>query len=48
MNLDLLERRRKLLKTLNYGVSLVDAVKDLAKKYGVSTRAIYIFIFNSI
>lgn len=41
MNLNLLERRRELLKTRNYGVSLADAVKDLAKKYNVSTRVLY-------
>jgi hypothetical protein len=41
VNEKLLERRRELLKTRNYGVSLVDAVKNLSGKYHVSTRTIY-------
>ena len=41
MNLNLLEIRRELLKTRNYGISLVDAVKDLSSKYHVSSRSIY-------
>ena len=41
MNLKLLERRRELLKTRNYGVSLADAVKDLSLKYQVSTQELY-------
>jgi len=41
MNENLLERRRELLKTRNYGISLGDTMKDLAGKYHVSTRALY-------
>ncbi len=41
MNTNILEKRQELLKTRNYGVSLVNAVKDLASKYHVSERALY-------
>jgi hypothetical protein len=38
---NLLERRQKLLKMRSMGVSLAEAVKDLAERFDVSTRAVY-------
>ncbi len=41
LNEKLLERRHEMLKAHIYGVPLADIVKDLAKKYDVSTSFLY-------
>jgi len=42
MKADLIERRQKLLSLRGMGISLADAVKELATQFSVSTRAVYL------